>query len=87
MTSCKRSRPDTDDTLSIASDTSLKKNRMELPGIIEKKRKEDPIPHPFPFPLNFRPEVQICLKSGKMSAEARRHFLSSIASAMFAYRR
>lgn len=53
---------------------------------MNKRGDEKSIPHPFPIPVNFRPEVEIGLKS-KMTAVARRHFLSSIASAMFSFKR
>ncbi len=77
---------DTDDTQSTSDYSATKK--LRLPGNVEKKGDDEtPIPHPFPFPSNYRRDVQVCLKSGRMTSEARRHFLSSIASTMFAFRR
>ena len=67
--------------------SSYKKLKLELPEIISKKGNEKPLPHPFPLPANYRPEVELCLKSGKMTTEARKHFLSAIASAIFSFKR
>ena len=38
-------------------------------------------------PSNYRPDVETCLKSGKMTTDARKHFLSAVASAMFSFKR
>ena len=76
---------DSDDECSVITESSMdscssyKKMKLELPGIISKKGSEKALPHPFPFPANYRPEVELCLKSGKMTKEARKHFLSAIA--------
>jgi len=79
--------PATDDTQSV-SDSSSKKFKVGIPDSVEKKGKdEEPIPHPFPFPQNYRPDVQVGLKSGNMTTEARRQFLSSVAATMFSFRR
>ena len=56
-----------------------------LPSIIKKEKemkKKNPLPDP--FPAHYRPDVELGLSSGKMSREAKRAFISSIASAMFA---
>ena len=59
----------------------------DVPGVISMKVKEKPLPHPFPFPANYRHDVEVCLKSCKMTASARKHFLSAIASVMFSYKK
>ena len=46
-----------------------------------------PLPDPFPLPKHFRADVEVALRTGKMSSESRRAFVSAIASAMLAYMR
>uniref|UniRef100_A0A1X7U1X0 Uncharacterized protein n=1 Tax=Amphimedon queenslandica TaxID=400682 RepID=A0A1X7U1X0_AMPQE len=60
---------------------------MDIPVAVLRKEKEKPLPHPFIFPVNYRPEVEMCLKSGKMTKEARKQLLTSVASCMFSYKR
>lgn len=53
---------------------------------VSRKRKkpiEKPLPDPFPLPENFRPDVQVALKSGKMTTETRRAYLTQVASSIF----
>ena len=69
------------------SSTTYKKFKLDMPEVVAKKNTETSIPYPFPFPSNYRPEVEVCLKSGKMTSEARKNFLSSIASAIFSFKR
>lgn len=54
-----------------------------------KKEKNDcvPLPDPFPFPKNYRPDVEACLSSKKMTSVTRAKFYTSIAHAMFQYTR
>ena len=54
-----------------------------------KKSKEDSIflPDPFPLPVNYRPDIEVALKSGQMTRTTRAGFMSSVAAAMFAYKR
>lgn len=53
------------------------------------KSKQDsiPLPDPFELPKNFRPDVAAALASGKMTLETKTFFLSTIAGAMFTYKR
>jgi hypothetical protein len=53
------------------------------------KSKEDsiPLPDPFELPKNYRPDVTAALASGKMTLETKTFFLSTIAGAMFTYKR
>ena len=78
---------DTDVAAPASACFSYKKIKSELPEVVAKKNTEKPLPHPFPFPSNYRPEVEICLKNKRMTKEARKHFHSSVASAMFSYKR
>ena len=71
---------------SSATTSSYKRLKIDLPEVVNKKGNEKGLPHPFPLPVNFRPEVELGLKT-KMTAVARRHFLSAIASAIFSYKR
>lgn len=50
---------------SLKATMSYKRLKMEIPEFVAKKPTERPLPHPFPFPANYRPEVEICLKSGR----------------------
>lgn len=55
--------------------------------VIIKKQDEKPLPVPFVFPSNYRPEVELGLKSGRMSKDAKKHYLSSVAAAMYSYKK
>lgn len=58
-----------------------------LPSVVRRKRKEEkPLPDPFPLPKNYRPDIEVGLRTGKMSRETKAAFLSSIAAAMFSYK-
>ena len=73
-------------------------NEIYLQGQVEKGHsswstlrqcKEDDsahLPDPFILPTNFRPDIEVCLKSGKMTRLARAIFLSTVAGAMFQYK-
>ena len=39
------------------------------------------------LPKHFRPDVEVALKSGKMTIDTNKSFLSTVAAAMFAYKR
>ena len=54
---------------------------------VKKKTTEKPLPDPFPLPAHFRPDVELGLESGKMSREAKKAFLSSVASAIFTFKK
>ena len=51
------------------------------------KLKEEPLPYPFPLPENYRPDVEVALSSGKMTAETRKAFLSQVAALIFSKKR
>ncbi len=74
------------DALSVAS--SKAKDEYTLVAI--KKSKEDsskPLPDPFPLPLHYRPDVEACLKQGRMTATAKTAYFSEVAGAMFQFKR
>lgn len=80
-----------DDDCDDFGDTAVKKEEtkmQQLPSVIKKeKATEIALPDPFPLPINFRSDVDIGLKMGKMSREATKSFLSSVASAMLGYKK
>ena len=61
--------------------------------IVTTKRKclvkppEPRLPDPFPLPQNFRPDVELALRAGKMTTDTRRAYMSQVASAIFGYKR
>jgi len=74
-----------------SSSTSTSHTETPIPN---KKRKlvktEDdaiPLPDPFPLPKHYRADVEVALKSGKMTKETTSAFLSAIAGAMLVYKR
>ena len=68
-------------------DNPQKHDSLVLPAIKKEKREELDLPTPFPLPINYRTDVEQCLKSGIMTTEAKRAFLSSVASKMFMYKK
>ena len=46
-----------------------------------------PLPDPFELPKNYKPNVELALKSGKITTDTNKAFLSTVAAAMFAYKR
>ena len=65
------------------------KKVVELKYVIKKrqvvKTKDDevPLPDPFELPKNYRPDVELALKSQKMTMTCTREFLSTVAGAMY----
>ena len=51
------------------------------------KLNEEPLPDPFTLPVNHRPDVEVALKSGKMTTETRKAYLSQVAAAIFSKKR
>ena len=64
----------------LIPDTSKKKKKTMKPI-------EPPLPDPFPLPQNFRPDVELALKSGNMTTNTRKAYLSQVASAIFGYKK
>ena len=52
------------------------------------KTKDDaaPLPDPFELPKNHRPDVEAALKTGCMTLETNKSFLSTVAASMFVYK-
>ena len=46
-----------------------------------------PLPDPFPIPKHFSKDVEIALRDKKMSRESNRKFITSVASAILAFKR
>ena len=60
----------------------------EMPKAICKTEQDSvPLPDPFDLPKHYRPDVEVALKSGKMTIDTTKAFLSTVAAAMFAYKR
>ena len=56
-----------------------------LVGIPSTKEDSTPLPDPFPLPTKFRPDVHLCLE--KKKNDDRAAFYTSVAAAMFQYKR
>lgn len=50
------------------------------------KGSEKPLLDPFPLPQNFRVDVELALKTGKMTRETQKAFISAIAGSMLTYK-
>lgn len=61
--------------------TSSKRIRKKL------KKAEEPLPDPFQLPENYRPDVEVALRSGQMTVETRKAFLSQVAASIFTKKR
>ena len=70
---------------SPVSDSSVRS--MVKPKRLVSRGSEKPLPDPFPMPINFRADVDVALKTGKMTRETSKSFLSSIAGSMLAIKR
>ena len=46
-----------------------------------------PLPDPFPLPKNYKADVEVALKNGKMTIETKKRFFSAVAAAMFTYKK
>ncbi len=80
---CKRTKSS---ALSVASSEA----KDEYTLVCIKKSKEDsskPLPDPFPLPLHYRPDVEACLKQGRMTTTAKAAYFSAVAGAMFQFKR
>ena len=64
----------------LMPDTSKKKKKTMKPI-------EPPLPDPFLLPQNFRPDVELALKSENMTTNTRKAYLSQVASAIFGYKK
>ena len=61
----------------------------QVPKSFVCKTEDDAIPHldPFELPKHYRPDVEVDLKSGSMTEDTTRAFLSSVPASMFMYKR
>ena len=46
-----------------------------------------PLPDPFPLPKNYKVDVKVALKNGKMTIETKKRFFSAVAATMFTYKK
>ena len=78
------SNVDNDDGSSTCSFLSKGRSRAAV-----KKSEEDriPLPDPFPLPKNYKADVEIALKTTRMTAETRSSFLSAVASSMYSIKK
>ena len=69
----------------------LPKHNFVLKGVSNavSKTKDDavPLPDPFELPKNYRPDVEAALKTGCMTLETNKSFLSTVAASMFVYKK
>lgn len=64
------------------------KAESKLSSVVKKEKvNEEPLPDPFPLPSHYRSDVELGLSTGKMTREAKRAFLSSVAAKMLGYKR
>lgn len=68
--------------------THREKAEPRLSSVVKKERVvESALPDPFPLPANYRSDVELGLSSGKLTKEAKRAFLSTVAAKMLGYKR
>ena len=67
-----------------SSSTSSGKRRS---NVVKSEDDKIALPDPFPLPRNYKANVESALKAGKLTSETRSAFLSSVASAMYAYKK
>ena len=68
--------------------TSAKFILQKLPKTISRSNDRDvPLPSPFPLPQNYRADVAAALEADQMTADTEKAFFSSIASAIFKYKK
>ena len=62
---------------------------LVVPSAVKKIREDESksLPNPFPLPVHFRPDVEVCLKQGQMTVVAKAAFFSTVAAAMFQFKR
>ena len=69
-------------------DSKTKYVLKELPNLVAKNMEDEAaLPHPFILPKHFKPDVAHALKLKQMTLQTNRSFLSSIAAAMFIYKK
>ena len=74
---------------SVVEDTPIEKSSAIQRRKRSLKTEDDdiPLPDPFPIPKNFRMDVDVSLKSGKMNRQTKSAFFSSIASAILHHKK
>ena len=80
----------TNSVSSVSNTNELKEGYtlVPLPSAVKKiKQEEMSLPDPFPFPRNYRPDVEICLARKRMTTATRANFYTSVARAMYQYKK
>ena len=62
-------------------------SKRKRKNIIKTEDDHIPLPNPFPLPKHYQANVKAGLRNTEMTSEASKSFLSSVASAMLAYKR
>jgi hypothetical protein len=79
--------PSSDLSCSVAtSHTSNGPPISKRPKIIKSEDDRTPLPNPFPLPKHYQADVELGLKSGKMTFETMSTFLTAVANAMLVYK-
>ena len=80
---------DESDSDAKSSIQSRKYILKQVPKSVVCKTEDDsiPLPDPFELPKHYRADVEVDLKSGSMTEDTTRAFLSSVAASMFTYKR
>ena len=78
-----------DETSITDNQSKMGYSLVPLPSIVKrvKQEDEDHLPDSFPFPKHYRPDVEACLEAKRFTTSARANFYTSIARAMFTYKR
>ena len=81
-----------DESDSDAKSSSVQSRKYilkQVPKSVVCKTEDDsiPLPDPFELPKHYRADVEVDLKSGSMTEDTTRSFLSSVAASMFTYKR
>lgn len=81
LESCDDSTPDNFDDDSVTGKVEIKSSKYSRK---KPKLSEDPLPDPFVLPENYRPDVEVALKTGQMTTETKKAYISQVPAAMFA---
>ena len=83
------SQPTTGENSQWLISTAQEKSSNARGKIAQQFDNEDriPLPDPFPLPANYKANVEIALKTGRITSETQSSFLSIVTSAMYAYKK
>ena len=72
--------------LAANSSNSVGPPIRKRPKILKSEDDRTPLPNPFPLPKHYQADVELGLKSGKMTFETMSTFLTALANAMLVYK-